>query len=78
MQGKQLKSLFRAKLKSRRLECGLSQKGLADRIAAHQPYVADLESGKRTPTLDTIAKLGEALNVPPDFFLSQEILHNAS
>ena len=74
MQAKQLRDLFRAKLKSRRLEVGMSQTVLAKRIRAQQPYIAALEAGDMNPTLTTIAKLGEALGVEPSFFFATEIL----
>lgn len=65
MQPETLKRLFREQLKSFRLAAGLSQTDLAKKIKAQQPYVAALESGDRSPTLDTIAKLSSALDVSP-------------
>lgn len=65
MQPDTLKRLFREQLKAFRLAAGLSQTDLAKKIKAHQPYVAALESGDRSPTLETIAKLAVALGVSP-------------
>lgn len=72
MKPEKLKTLFRANLLARRKELGFTQSDLAKKIGAHQPYVADLENGIRHPTLETLAKLSEALRVSPDFFLSLE------
>ncbi len=70
MKPEMLKQLFREKLRARRNALDLTQKDLAKLIKAQQPYVADLENGVRHPTLETLAKLSEALNVGPDFFLA--------
>jgi transcriptional regulator with XRE-family HTH domain len=42
---------------------GLSQEDLEG--AAHRTYLSELERGLKSPTLSTIAKLAEALDVPP-------------
>ncbi len=46
----------------RRLELGLSQRELADRIGTSQNRVYLLENGEANPTLDTLHKLAEALD----------------
>ena len=73
VQSDELKTIFRNRLKSRRTELGMSQTALASAIQAQQPYVAALEAGDRNPTLDTLAKLSEALACDPDFFLSSPV-----
>lgn len=78
LQGDELKRLFRENLKARRAALGLSQEAVAKRIGAHQPYVAALESGERSPTLDMIARLGDALEVDPNILLLEEILSETS
>lgn len=70
MKSDKLKSVFQRNLRARRKELDLTQRELADLIGAQQPYVADLENGIRHPTLETIAKLSEALKISPEFFLS--------
>lgn len=72
MKPDKLKILFRVNLRARRKALDLTQDDLAKLIGAQQPYVADLENGIRHPTLETIAKLSEALKVSPDFFLAVE------
>ncbi len=44
---------------------GLSQQGTADRAGLHRTHVAMIEEGRRLPRLDTIVKLGGALEVEP-------------
>jgi transcriptional regulator with XRE-family HTH domain len=44
---------------------GLSQEDFADRIAIHRTYIGGIERGERNPTLLTIARIAEALGVPP-------------
>jgi transcriptional regulator with XRE-family HTH domain len=44
---------------------GLSQQGTADRAGLHRTHVAMIEAGQRLPRLDTIVKLGGALEVEP-------------
>jgi transcriptional regulator with XRE-family HTH domain len=44
---------------------GLSQEGAADRAGLHRTHVSMIEAGKRLPRLDTIVKLGGALEVEP-------------
>lgn len=72
MQPNELKKLFQDRLKEFRDMRKLSQAALAEKIGAQQPYVAALEAGSRSPTLETIAKLSEALRVSPDMLLGCE------
>jgi transcriptional regulator with XRE-family HTH domain len=48
-----------------RARAGLSQQGTADRAGLHRTHVAMIEAGQRLPRLDTIVKLGGALEVEP-------------
>lgn len=79
VQPEELKAVFRENLTARRKERGLSQGALAEILnrgrkkkdpKVHVPYLSDLESGKRSPTLETIAELAEALETTPDWLLS--------
>lgn len=51
-------------LRAARLEAGLSQEELSLRTGVHRNYIGGVERGERSPTVETIAKLAEALNVP--------------
>lgn len=48
----------------RRHELGLSRRDLADRSGVSYPYVSQIETGDRDPSLRTMRKLAEVLEVP--------------
>lgn len=73
MKPDKLKFVFQENLRRRRRELELTQSDLAKLIGAQQPYVADLENGMRHPTLETLAKLSEALKISPSFLLSPHL-----
>jgi len=56
-------SLGRA-IRNRRRTLGLSQEELAWRGGLNRSYVTDIERGARNPSLKTIARLAEALQMP--------------
>lgn len=79
VQPAELNQVFRANLRRRRLELGLSQSALATRInegrkrkepQVSAPYISDLESGKRVPYISTLAELAEALETTPEALLT--------
>lgn len=52
-----------AQLRALRESRGLSQAELARRIGSTQPAVARLEAGGVAPTIDTLERIGDALNL---------------
>lgn len=48
-----------------RLEKGLSQEQVAERMGIDRAYVSGLERGKRNPTATTIWHLARALGIEP-------------
>ena len=58
-----LKLLFGSAIKSKRLELGLSQEELAARADLHRTYISDVERGARNVSLESIAKLAQALEM---------------
>lgn len=54
--GKRLKKLREAK--------GVSQAALAEKAELSRGYLIRLEAGRQDPTLGTLERLAEALNVP--------------
>jgi transcriptional regulator with XRE-family HTH domain len=55
---------FGQAVRNRRQTLGLSQEELAWRGGLNRSYVTDIERGARNPSLKTIARLAEALQMP--------------
>ena len=53
---------FLANLRARRLELGLTQADVADRLGIAQPSYAAIESGRRNPGLDVVERVALALD----------------
>jgi transcriptional regulator with XRE-family HTH domain len=53
-----------SKLKSLREERGWSQYRLAEESGIHRTFIAGVEVGNRNPSLATLARLAQALEVP--------------
>ncbi len=51
-------------IKHERSALGISQDELAKRSGLHRTYVSDLERGARNPTVGSIQKIANALQVP--------------
>lgn len=47
----------------RRVLLGLTQRDVANRIASQQGLISDVETGKRTPYLDTVIAIARALGL---------------
>jgi transcriptional regulator with XRE-family HTH domain len=56
-----------------RLAAGVTQEDLGFRAELHRTYISLLERGLRTPTIDTLFRLCEALSVEPSEFLKEEV-----
>ncbi len=56
---------FGERLRGLRLAAGLSQEALADTAVVHRTYVGLVERGQTTPTLYSIVRFAEALEVDP-------------
>ncbi len=54
---------FGGNLTTRRQKAGMSQEVLADRCGFSKSYVSMLERGLRSPRLDAIQRIAEALGV---------------
>jgi len=55
--------MFGEELRRARTEAGISQEELASRAGIHRTYVSLLERNKKSPTLDILFRLSEALRV---------------
>ncbi len=54
---------FGKNLKRYRLECGLTQEELAERLNMHQTTIGKLELGKINPSLKTIYRITRVLKI---------------
>jgi transcriptional regulator with XRE-family HTH domain len=53
-----------AKIREERKKLNLSQDDLADRANLHPTYVGGIERGERNPTIISLGKIANALNMP--------------
>lgn len=60
-----LRAAFGQALQDLRRKAGISQEELAYRSGLHRTYVSQLERGLKSPSLDAIAALSEALEQQP-------------
>lgn len=49
---------------------GLSQKELADKVGLFQPDISEIEKGERNISINTLVKIGTALNCSIDINLT--------
>lgn len=74
-----VQALFSGNLRALRQRIGLSQADLAEEIKVSQSHIAQLESGKRFPSAQTLEKLASALGVEAfELFVGPEQMENAS
>ena len=66
-----LEKAFGDALREVRTERGLSQEKLALESKYHRTYIGMLERGLQNPTLRTIVRLAEILEVPPSEIVSR-------
>jgi predicted transcriptional regulator/transcriptional regulator with XRE-family HTH domain len=64
--------LFGRRLRHLRTGRGLTLRQLGRRVGKHAPYLSQVETGKREPSLSLIGALAEALGVAPADLLSAE------
>lgn len=56
---------FGDRVRGARTEAALSQEQLAELSGLHRTYVGHIERGAVTPTLDTIVRLAQAMDLDP-------------
>lgn len=61
-----------ARLRELRHAAGLTQAELARRTGIHRPNIARVEAGRHTPSLETLARLANAIGVPTTQVLAEE------
>ena len=60
------------RVKSRRLELGLSQDALAEKAGISKSFLSDLENSRRSIGAETLLDLGRAMGVSLDFLMTGE------
>jgi transcriptional regulator with XRE-family HTH domain len=60
------------RVKTRRLELGLSQDALADKAGISKSFLSDLENNRRSIGAETLLDLGRAMSVSLDFLMTGE------
>ena len=64
-----VKTLFGMRIKELRKNSGLSQEELAEQVEISSKYLSRVEMGQHFPSIDTLVKLADVLNVElKDFF----------
>lgn len=64
---------FGNNLRYYRVKSHITQQNLGQRTGLHRTYISALEHGAANPTLKTIVKLAEGLNISPSFLLTPRI-----
>ena len=70
----ELHTTFCENVKRRRKALGLTQVEIADRLGVSQPSYAQVESGRREPSLGLIQRVAAALEIEP----AELLCHNLS
>lgn len=60
---------FADKIRLLRISKNLNQNQLAKIVGISQPFLSDIEKGKRKPSIDVLHKLCDALNCSSDYLL---------
>lgn len=61
----QLHATVAANIRTRRQALGISQKVLADRCNLHRTYIGAIERAERNITINTLARVAQALGCTP-------------
>ena len=54
---------YREIIKKRRIDKGLSQNGLAKLVGITQPFMHEIESGRKSPSVEVLIKICEQLDI---------------
>ncbi len=65
------------KIKAKRQQCGMTQEKLAEQCDISISFIAHIERGTKSLSLETAVRISSALNVSLDYLLLDEINDNA-
>ena len=71
-QHEKLHTVVANNIRRRRQDAGLSQEALADKCDLHRTYIGAIERGERNLTVNTLAKVAEALGCTAIALLTAE------
>ena len=71
----EMRKTFGAKIRKLRKERGLSLRQFALMIGIDKGYLVDVEYGRKSPTLDTLAKIACGLDVEMSELLELSLIH---
>lgn len=60
----EIAKLFGQRIRKYRIQIGLSQEKVAELSGCHPTYIGQVERGEKNATLESIAKISSALDVP--------------
>jgi len=65
------KQMIGARIKDIRIKTGLTQEQLSEKVGINPKYLSSIERGLENPTLNTLIKLSESLDVNLDDLFTQ-------
>jgi len=66
-----LRTSLAAAIRRRREQCGLTQEELAFRCGLHRTYVSLVERSQKSLTIDSLARISDALDLKPSQLLKR-------
>ena len=73
-----INKIFGKKVAEMRKMQHLSQEELADRCNIHRTYIGSIERGEKSPTLNTVEKIANGLNVDISIIFENETKYSES
>lgn len=73
-----INKIFGKKVAEMRKMQHLSQEELADRCNIHRTYIGSIERGEKSPTLNTVEKIANGLNVDISIIFDNETKYSES
>lgn len=68
----ELKKILRDNIRTRRMEIDKTQAWLADKIGSSQAYIANIERGHTSVSVEMMARIAEALGVQPATLVTKD------
>jgi transcriptional regulator with XRE-family HTH domain len=68
-----MKLTFGEKVKYARDRAGITSEELANKLGVRQPFISKIENNKKMPSSKRMGQLANILNVPVDYFYSENI-----